>query len=195
MELVKIQLKEAEIIEAIEAREEAKKTLLIGQVITVLPKGLKETTKATITGFKTLPSGKELIIIVTEDGLRFPITLNEIVKKVAKKPKVSGRIEASKSEITDMWGDVEKRYLTFYTQLTSKDLKIEELQELFYKVADYMRKQHGLSFCGCPYDLGDEKTAIFGDAIEVEYFHGDMKEAKTEIMEAWKDTKKHFKIR
>lgn len=166
-----------------------------GQVITVLPRAWKRTTKATIEDFKTLPNGKELIIITTDGGLSFPITLNEIVKKVTKKPKVSGRIEASKSETTDMWGDVEKRYLTFYAQLTSKDLKIEELQELFYKVADYMRKQHGFSFCGCPYDLGDEKTAIFGDAIEVEYFHGDMTEAKAEIIEAWKDTKKHFKIR
>ena len=164
-----------------------------GQVITVLPKGLKETTKATITGFKTLPSGKELIIIVTEDGLKFPITVNEIVKK--KAAKVSGRIEASKSEITDMWGDVEKRYLTFYATLTSKELNAEELQELFCRVADYMKEKHGLSFCGCPYDLGDKETAIFGDAIEVEYFHGDMKEAKAEIMEAWKDTKKHFNIR
>ena len=165
----------------------------LNQVITVLPKGWNRTTKATITGFKTLPNGKELIIIVTEGGLSFPITVNEIVKK--KAAKVSGKIEVVKSEVEDMWGDREKRYLTFYAQLTSKDLTSEELQELFDQVADYIEEQHGLSFSGCPYDLGDQETAIYGDAIDVEYFHGDMAETKKEIIAAWKDAKKHFKIR
>jgi len=57
--------------------------LKIGQQITIQPKHIREVVKAEIVDFKTIKSGKELIIVHTENGNKFPISVNE-VKEVSK---------------------------------------------------------------------------------------------------------------
>lgn len=59
------------------------KNLKIGERIVIKPKHINTLTRAEIIDFKTLKSGKELIIIKTENGNKFPITVNE-VKEVSK---------------------------------------------------------------------------------------------------------------
>lgn len=54
------------------------KNLKIGERIVIKPKHISELTRAEIIDFKTLKSGKELIIVHTENGNKFPITVNEV---------------------------------------------------------------------------------------------------------------------
>lgn len=61
------------------------KNLKVGQVITVQPKHTKEIIKAEIKDFKTLKNGKQLIIIKSEKGNKYPITKNEILEEPTEK--------------------------------------------------------------------------------------------------------------
>ncbi len=166
------------------------KTLKVGERISIKPKAIKETCKATITGFKTLPSGKELIIVVTEKGNKFPITTQEIVKEA-----ISGRIEAVKSEDVNHWGEVEKRYLIFYTTLSSKNSSFEALEDTLYNVAEYMESKLDIEFSYCPYQDDYKNIKSYGDGFYIEYNHGDMMDIKKEVMQAWKEAKKIYNVR
>lgn len=61
------------------------KNLKVGLVITVQPKHTKEIIKAEIKDFKILKNGKQLIIIKSEKGNKYPITKNEIVEEPTEK--------------------------------------------------------------------------------------------------------------
>jgi len=165
------------------------KNVKIGEQIKIIPKHLTEATMARVEGFKTLKSGKELIIITTENGNKFPITKNEIVNTQIK---VTGKIEECKQESFDFFGDREARVLAFYPTLSTKNGSLEDLENIFNSIAKYMEEELDVEFARCPYDEELNGVVKYGDSFHIEYVHGDMKSLKKEVMTVWKEAKKIF---
>ena len=167
--------------------------LKIGDRITVNCKGIKEVVNATIEGFKTLPSGKELVVITTKNGNRFPVEKKQIVKENII--KVSGKLETYKSESFNMWDEKEDRALVFQATLKSKNATIKELETLFDSLMDYMSEELDINIWNCPNVEEFENEIIYSDGFGLDYQHGDMKSIKNDIMDTWKAAKKNFNIK
>ena len=166
----------------------------IGDRITVNCKGIKEVVKATIEGFKTLPSGKELVIINTKNGNKFPIEKNQIVKENVI--KASGKITIEKYEDVNMWGDVKNRYLNYYITLTTKNGSKKNLDSLYDKVISFMEnKDSDINFNRCPVEEEEQDKIYYTDGFLIQYEHGSMKDIKEYIADIWKETKKEFNIK
>jgi hypothetical protein len=170
--------------------------LKIGDRITVNCKGIKEVVNATIEGFKTLPSGKELAIITTKNGNRFPVGKNQIVKVKENVIKASGKITIEKWEELNTFDEVEKRYLDCTITLTNKSGSMEELEDLFNKVVDFMENADSdIKFLRCPAQLEEQNRICYSDSFLIEYEHGSMKDIKEYIADTWKEAKKKFNIK
>jgi hypothetical protein len=165
------------------------KNVKIGEQIKIIPKHLTEVTVARVEAFKTLKNGKELIVVTTENGNKFPITVNEIVNTEVK---ITGKVEQGKHESFDFFGDREERALAFYPTLITKNGSLEDLERAFDLIAKYMEEELDITFSKCPYDEELNGEIKYGDGFHIEYAYGDMKEAKKEVMAVWKEAKKIF---
>lgn len=164
----------------------------VGEEVTVKLNGIEEPVNATIEGFKTLPSGKELVIITTENGNRFPVEKKQVKENIIK---ASGKITIEKYEDVNMWEEVENRYLNYYITLTTKNGSKKNLESLYDKVVNFMEnKDSDIKFNRCPTEEEEQDKIYYTDGFLIPYEYGNMKDIKEYIRDIWKETKKEFNI-
>ena len=113
-------------------------------------------------------------------------TVNE--EEAEEGTKITGRLKRRRG----IEGD--SRVLNFYVKLTTKNGSLEELEEKFALISEYMENELGMAFTGYPY-YKEEGTKKYVDSFGIAYSHGDMKPLKKEIKKVWKKAKELFGIK
>lgn len=122
------------------------------------------------------------------------VQLKDIVN-VKETIKVTGKMEIAKFESRDQWEEVGYRTLSFYPQLSTTNGTHEELEEIMCDITTYMENELDIEFIRCPSQDEHKGVKSYTDSFDIEYRHGDMKQLKKEVMQVWKQAKKHFGIR
>jgi len=112
----------------------------------------------------------------------------ETVSEKEEEVKITGRLKRAKGI------EEGNRVLSFYVKLSSKNGSLEDLENKFNSVMEYMENELGVVFTGYPY-YQEEGEKEYADNFNIVYSHGDMKQLKRRIKKVWKKAKEMFGIK